>query len=258
VVVHSQTNADSRTASLGTLVKGTRAEEQTVEVFERVAEADFVLEATAAGVVPATPPAPTTTTPAPPTAARAVAGLGAKTRAALLWPPRWPVGCAPHRPHAFARLTLTRFGPGWPWCWSAWCGLGGPRAGWPCARHRLGVGLGTGGVAVAGRGYRARVQARWRRTCVPPAYWPTGRADGVAMAVACCAWWWCTPRARLGGVGLGLPALVLGVVPANPPRVALCGAARLVQRHAVVGQPVTVAQPLLAHRACLWPFPTLR
>ena len=66
VVVHSQTNADSRTASLGTLVKGTRAEEQTVEVFERVAEADFVLEATAAGVVPATPPAPTTpTTPAP-------------------------------------------------------------------------------------------------------------------------------------------------------------------------------------------------
>lgn len=65
-VVHSQTNADSRTASLGTLVKGTRAEEQTVEVFERVAEADFVLEATAAGVVPATPPAPTTpTTPAP-------------------------------------------------------------------------------------------------------------------------------------------------------------------------------------------------
>lgn len=54
VVVHSATNADSRTASLGTLVKGTRSEEETVEVFERVAEADFVLTETAAGVVSTT------------------------------------------------------------------------------------------------------------------------------------------------------------------------------------------------------------
>jgi hypothetical protein len=65
--VHSETNAASRTASLGSLVKGVRSEEQAVEVFERVAEADFVLEANATGVVPPTPPVtvtpPPTTTP---------------------------------------------------------------------------------------------------------------------------------------------------------------------------------------------------
>ncbi len=67
VLVHSETNAASRTASLGSLVKGVRSEEQAVEVFERVAEADFVLEANATGVVPPTPPVtvtpPPTTTP---------------------------------------------------------------------------------------------------------------------------------------------------------------------------------------------------
>lgn len=55
-VVHSETTAASRTASLGTLVKGVRAEEELVEVFERVTEADFVLEVNAPGVVAAAPP----------------------------------------------------------------------------------------------------------------------------------------------------------------------------------------------------------
>lgn len=60
-VVHSATNSNSRTASLGTLVKGARSEEETVEAFERVAEADFVLTETAAGVVPATTVVPAST-----------------------------------------------------------------------------------------------------------------------------------------------------------------------------------------------------
>jgi hypothetical protein len=56
-VVQAQTTAGSRTATLGTLVKGVLAEEQSVELLARVAETDFVLEAGAAGVgiAPATP-----------------------------------------------------------------------------------------------------------------------------------------------------------------------------------------------------------
>lgn len=62
-VVHAETNSASRTASLGTLVKGVRAEELPVEVFERVAEADFVLAADATGLLPVTPPVTPPATP---------------------------------------------------------------------------------------------------------------------------------------------------------------------------------------------------
>lgn len=55
VVVHAETNAGSRTASLGALVKGTRDTEQAVDLMERVTEADFELEADAPGVVASSP-----------------------------------------------------------------------------------------------------------------------------------------------------------------------------------------------------------
>lgn len=60
-VVTAETDAGSRTASLGALVKGVRAEEMPVDLFERITEADFELEANAAGVgitTPVVPPAP--------------------------------------------------------------------------------------------------------------------------------------------------------------------------------------------------------
>lgn len=50
VVLSAQTNSDSRTASLGSLVKGTRAEELPVETLTRMTEASFTLEAGATGV----------------------------------------------------------------------------------------------------------------------------------------------------------------------------------------------------------------
>ena len=55
------TNANSRTASLGALVKGLRDEESPVEVIGRVSEYGFVLEAGARGVLSAVAPAPTST-----------------------------------------------------------------------------------------------------------------------------------------------------------------------------------------------------
>ncbi|HRK39068.1 MAG TPA: vWA domain-containing protein [Burkholderiaceae bacterium] len=55
-VVTAETNAGSRTASLGALVKGARAEEMPVELMERITEADFELEAGAPGVGLVTPP----------------------------------------------------------------------------------------------------------------------------------------------------------------------------------------------------------
>ena len=61
-VLHAETNAASRTASLGTLIQGTRAEELPVELFERVTEAEFTLEENAPGVVSA----PVVSTPIPP------------------------------------------------------------------------------------------------------------------------------------------------------------------------------------------------
>lgn len=51
VVVQAQTNASSRTATLGTLVKGARLEEEAVDRLERITEADFELEAHAPGVL---------------------------------------------------------------------------------------------------------------------------------------------------------------------------------------------------------------
>lgn len=50
VVLSAQTNSDSRTASLGSLVKGTRAEELPVETLTRMTEASFTLETGATGV----------------------------------------------------------------------------------------------------------------------------------------------------------------------------------------------------------------
>lgn len=61
VVVHAETNAGSRTATLGALVKGTRDTEQAVDLMERITEADFELEANAPGVLaPTTPTQPGT------------------------------------------------------------------------------------------------------------------------------------------------------------------------------------------------------
>ncbi|HEX5785332.1 MAG TPA: choice-of-anchor X domain-containing protein [Burkholderiaceae bacterium] len=56
VEVRAETNAGSRTASLGALVKGTRDAELPVDLMERITEADFELEANALGVVGATTP----------------------------------------------------------------------------------------------------------------------------------------------------------------------------------------------------------
>ena len=81
-VFKAVTNANSRIASLGALVKGARDEELPVEVIGRVAEFGFELEAGALGVVAATPtPTPsvtagTPTTPATPTASAASSSGG--------------------------------------------------------------------------------------------------------------------------------------------------------------------------------------
>ena len=71
-VFKAVTNANSRIASLGALVKGARDEELPVEVIGRVSEFGFELEAGAPGVLAA---APVPVTPAPP-AASASAGSG--------------------------------------------------------------------------------------------------------------------------------------------------------------------------------------
>ncbi len=70
-LVKAQTNASSRIASLGALIKGARDEELPVELLSRMSEANFSLEAGAPGVlaaapVPAPAPAPAPTPPAPP------------------------------------------------------------------------------------------------------------------------------------------------------------------------------------------------
>ncbi len=75
VLVKAQTNANSRIASLGALIKGARNEELPVELLTRFSEVSFTLEQGASGVLAAVTPAPsvppvtvtTTTLPAPTT-----------------------------------------------------------------------------------------------------------------------------------------------------------------------------------------------
>ena len=57
------TNASSRIASLGALIKGVRDEESTIELIGRVSEFGFALDAGAPGVKAATAPVPMPTTP---------------------------------------------------------------------------------------------------------------------------------------------------------------------------------------------------
>lgn len=71
-IVQAQTDAGSRTATLGTLIKGARLEESSVELLERITEADFELQANAPGVLaaavitpPVTPPVVPPVTPEP-------------------------------------------------------------------------------------------------------------------------------------------------------------------------------------------------
>ncbi len=58
-VLVGQTNAASRIASLGALIKGARLEESPVELLTRMAEVGFALESNAAGVMGAAAPATT-------------------------------------------------------------------------------------------------------------------------------------------------------------------------------------------------------
>ncbi len=58
VLVKAQTNADSRIASLGALIKGARNEELPVELLTRFSDVSFTLEPGAAGVLAAVTPVP--------------------------------------------------------------------------------------------------------------------------------------------------------------------------------------------------------
>ena len=66
-VFKAVTNANSRIASLGALVKGARDEERPVELISRMSEFGFALEAGATGVLAAAPTPTTSVTPGTPT-----------------------------------------------------------------------------------------------------------------------------------------------------------------------------------------------